>query len=93
MTTETRLLVYVEGRVQGVGYRYWTQAAARALGLRGWVRNLSDGRVEALLVGDAQQVQRMLAAMRRGPEYARVQRVTSRPVGQLDAGPGFRIRA
>ncbi|HEX3864747.1 MAG TPA: acylphosphatase [Stellaceae bacterium] len=60
------------GRVQGVGYRAWTVDTARRLGLRGWVRNRSDRRVEALVTGDDAAVAAMIVACRDGPFAAKV---------------------
>jgi acylphosphatase len=74
MTTRTVRLA-ISGRVQGVGYRYWTIATAQRLGLRGWVRNRADGSVEAVVAGDGASVERMIEACRRGPSQARVARV------------------
>ena len=65
----------VSGRVQGVGFRYFTQDTARREGVTGWVRNLPDGRVEALAEGDADAVMRLERALRIGPRGARVDRV------------------
>ena len=62
----------VEGDVQGVGFRYFTLRQALKLGIRGWVRNLPDGRVEALGAGAAEDLARFEAALRRGPDLARV---------------------
>lgn len=67
--------VIIHGRVQGVGYRAWTSAAARKLGLTGWVRNRSDGTVEAVFAGDAATVEHMIAACRKGPMLAKVQHI------------------
>lgn len=64
--------VAISGRVQGVGFRYWTEQAAQRLGLDGWVRNLHDGRVEALFAGSDEQVEAMLGACRDGPRLAAV---------------------
>lgn len=65
----------VSGRVQGVGFRYFTQAAAAREGLHGWVRNLPDGRVEAAAEGDADAIERFERALRHGPPGARVDRL------------------
>ncbi|WP_428680539.1 acylphosphatase [Reyranella sp.] len=87
MALQARLAI--TGRVQGVGYRDWAMAAAQRLGLSGWVRNRSDGSVEALVVGDDDAVGRMIEACRRGPTLARVDAVDVEPV-DLDVLPaGF----
>ena len=65
----------ISGRVQGVGFRYFTQDTARREGVTGWVRNLPDGGVEALVEGEAQAVTRGERALRTGPRGARVDRV------------------
>lgn len=62
----------ISGRVQGVGYRAFTFRHAQALHLDGWVRNLRDGNVEAVVSGSQQDVGRLLAELRRGPLAARV---------------------
>jgi acylphosphatase len=67
--------VTVTGRVQGVGYRAWVAHEASARQLEGWVRNVRDGSVEALLAGPADIVTDMIAACRRGPSLARVDAV------------------
>jgi acylphosphatase len=82
------VLVRVEGRVQGVWYRGWAVAEANRLGLAGWVRNRSDGSVEALLAGPVPAVDAMLEACWRGPPSARVSNVTVRPADMPDR-PGF----
>ncbi|HEX3952047.1 MAG TPA: acylphosphatase [Stellaceae bacterium] len=64
--------LHITGRVQGVGYRAWAVQTARQLGLRGWVRNLLDGSVEALAIGDDDAVAALIEACRRGPAAARV---------------------
>src|SRR5258708_21265527 len=73
--------VTIGGRVQGVGYRAWVEDRARAHGLEGWVRNLRDGSVEAVLAGPADAVAEMIALCRRGPSSARVDAVTEEPAG------------
>lgn len=69
----------IEGRVQGVFYRAWTAQEAQARALKGWVRNRSDGSVEAVFCGPATAVEEMVAACRQGPPKARVTRVTTEP--------------
>ena len=72
--TLTRHLV-ISGRVQGVGYRYYMQRKARELGIAGWVRNRSDGTVEAVVHGSPEQVNAIVAWARRGPPSAVVAEV------------------
>lgn len=76
--------VTVTGRVQGVGYRAWVADEASARHLEGWVRNIRDGSVEALLAGPVDVVAGMIAACRRGPSMARVDAVREE-VGNSDA--------
>ena len=64
--------VRIEGGVQGVGYRFWTERVADVLGLTGWVRNRRDGSVEALFCGPADRVADMLERCKQGPPSARV---------------------
>jgi len=70
-----RLEAVVRGRVQGVGFRYFAEAAAAREGLHGWVRNLPDGRVEAAAEGEAEAIERFERAIRHGPPGARVDAV------------------
>jgi len=65
--------VVVEGSVQGMGYREFTRRAALRLGVSGWVRNRSDGAVEALVRGSPAGVEALIAEMRRGPRFAVVE--------------------
>jgi len=82
----------IRGRVQGVGYRDWALRHAKALGLRGWVRNRRDGSVEALLIGAPVEVDRMIADCHRGPAMARVEAVSAEPEA-LAACDGFTRRS
>jgi acylphosphatase len=68
----------ITGRVQGVGFRAWTAHQAERRGLRGWVRNRRDGSVEALVIGEADAVEAMVEACRRGPSMAWVDGVERR---------------
>ena len=76
--------VAVSGRVQSVGYRAWVADEASARNLEGWVRNVRDGSVEALLAGPADVVAAMIAVCGRGPSMARVDAVRAE-VGNPDA--------
>jgi acylphosphatase len=82
--------VEIEGRVQGVAYRDWTQRAAHSLGLAGWVRNRRDGSVEAVFHGPAEAVDRMVALCREGPPAARVAEVRALPFSG-DPPTSFRV--
>ncbi|MCJ2082899.1 acylphosphatase [Methylobacterium sp. J-090] len=68
----------IHGRVQGVGYRFWTKGEAERLGLSGHVRNRPDGTVAAAFSGEADAIAAMLAACRQGPPGARVTDVVER---------------
>jgi acylphosphatase len=83
--------VRIEGRVQGVNYRAWTQETAMSLGLAGWVRNCRGGAVEALFAGVAGAVETMLERCRKGPLAARVAAVTIEQEGG-EAPIGFEIK-
>ncbi len=74
----TRAHVFISGHVQGVYFRAETRNLARRLGLTGWVRNLWDGRVEAVFEGEPQTVERMIQWCWRGPEGAAVENVEVR---------------
>jgi acylphosphatase len=78
----------IEGRVQGVGYRFWLDREARRRGLTGWVRNRYDGSVEALLNGDDSSVEAVIDACRRGPRMAMVERIERRDA-ENDGSVGF----
>ncbi|HEY9859484.1 MAG TPA: acylphosphatase [Candidatus Obscuribacterales bacterium] len=74
-TNPTRAHVLVSGRVQGVGYRMSTCRAAETLGINGWVKNLSDGRVEAVFEGSPELLEEMIRWCHKGPRMAIVQKV------------------
>ena len=74
--------------MQGVGFRFFADEAARVEGLSGWVRNLPDGRVEALAEGDREAVERFERQLARGPRGARVDRLDA-----SDEPPDGRIRS
>lgn len=82
----------MRGRVQGVGYRWFTRDAASARGVTGWVRNRRNGTVEAELHGSDANVQAVLDSMAQGPPGAQVDEVTVTGVS-ASAARGFEIRA
>lgn len=90
--TEVRTVhVGIGGRVQGVGYRAWTERVAAELGLSGWVRNRRDGSVEAVFQGPDDAVTDMLTRCERGPEAAAVRRVEILGEG-VGVFRGFEVR-
>jgi len=84
-------IVQVSGRVQGVGFRMWALSEARRLQIRGWVRNLPDGRVEAFLVGTPSMLDKMLENLYRGPPLARVTDVQRRRIDPPQDVQGFNV--
>lgn len=83
--------IYVSGKVQGVGYRDWLIRRAQEMGVIGWVRNLRDGRVEVLAMGDDATLARLAELCRSGPSQARVEAVDAQP-DQGQAVKGFTKR-
>ena len=82
----------ISGRVQGVGFRYFTQDAARREGLLGFVRNNDDGTVEAVAEGESEALERFERAIRRGPSRSRVEHVTIDEVEPMVSTNSFEIR-
>lgn len=84
--------IRVSGRVQGVGYRAGLLAQARALGLKGWVRNRADASVEAVVHGEPDAVDAIVAWARHGPPAARVSHVQVSPATEEGLAPRFEVR-
>lgn len=83
----------VSGRVQGVGFRWWVARRATELGLRGWVRNLADGRVEVAALGSRASMDAMEGFLGRGPRLAHVEHVEKGDSPhQVDTIKSFEIR-
>lgn len=80
----------VHGRVQGVGYRYFVERAARQLGLTGYARNLDDGRVEVYAAGPPDKIAQLAGLLRVGPRWADVRGVAEQEAG-LEDRSGFEI--
>ena len=83
---------FVSGRVQGVGFRYFVMRQAEAMQVRGYVRNLRDGRVEFLLQGDADAVAGLVEIIRAGPSHARVSDVITEELESAAFEQKFVIR-
>jgi len=71
----TQAHVFISGSVQGVGYRQFVRSNARKLGLTGWVRNTEDGGVEAVLQGEQDVIEQLIALCRKGPFLAEVKQI------------------
>ena len=82
----------ITGRVQGVGFRYFTFRVARELGLAGWARNLDDGRVEVLAIGPARKLGQLEGELRLGPQRAEVRSVEVDDAPENGKIEGFHIR-
>ena len=90
--TPARAHLFIRGRVQGVFYRAFTRGVADELGLNGWVRNLFDGRVEALFEGDRQKVEEAIQRCSKGPPGAKVDDVEMRWEEYQGESKDFNIR-
>lgn len=83
---------YVSGYVQGVGYRFFAERAAGKLGVRGFVKNLRDGRVEVYAIGSQQQLHALRAELKRGPSAGTVESVAEDDADLLkEFADGFSI--
>jgi acylphosphatase len=82
----------VRGRVQGVGFRYFVLQKAQGLGLKGWVRNLPDGRVEVEVVGDEDAVDEMEQVLWKGPHFSNVEDVSCRRLDEPRDYDDFQVR-
>lgn len=90
--TQRSVMVAITGRVQGVGFRAWTQRQAMARGLSGSVCNRRNGSVEAVLSGDSDAVEAMIAVLSTGPYGARVEAVDVSEYPDHPSGP-FKVSA
>ena len=75
----------IQGRVQGVGFRWYVQREAIELELRGWVRNTEDGDVEVMAAGEPRDLSELRASLRRGPRGARVDRIVEHNLAETEA--------
>lgn len=86
-----RAHIFVSGRVQGVFFRDHTQRWASSLSLTGWVRNIRDGRVEALVEGDKEKIEELITRLEEGPPSAQVDKVEVSWAGYKGEFKDFRI--
>jgi acylphosphatase len=89
---KARAHLLIDGRVQGVFFRAFTRDVARSLGLDGWVRNLHDGRVEAIFEGDKALIEKAIQQCYQGPPYARVSDIDITWEDRLEGLTGFSVR-
>lgn len=88
-----RVWIRVSGRVQGVGYRFFAEDAAQALGITGWVQNQFDGSVELEAQGEGPAVEAFARALRDGPQLAYVADLQIHPMLLVTGEPGFDVRS
>jgi acylphosphatase len=83
----------IQGRVQGVGFRWYVQREASQLNLRGWVRNTEEGEVEVMACGETADLAELRASLRRGPRGGRVDRLVEHQLAETEAADlsAFRI--
>ena len=81
-----------EGRVQGVGFRFFVRTSAKSLGVTGWVKNMSDGSVTMELQGEAAVVERLIAKIKRGNDWIKVTNFTEDNLPVVEGENKFAIR-
>ena len=81
----------ISGKVQGVGFRYWMQNLAINNNISGWVKNRSSGDVEALIIGQEKEVQKLIKQCKIGPSSARIQNIQVNDYNQYYSEKGFNI--
>ncbi len=82
---------FISGRVQGVSFRYYTYREAKRLGVTGWVRNLTDGRVEVFACGESATIAQLQQWLLRGSPAAQVDKVECQPANTLSIFTEFKI--
>ncbi len=92
MLNKTQVKVIVSGRVQGVFFRAHTQKTADSLGLKGYVKNLANGDVEAVFEGEKPALTQMIAWCKKGPAAARVDKIRSKEIPEITGFETFEIK-
>lgn len=86
-----RLHVYVSGRVQGVGFRAFIKRNAKELSLKGWVKNLPDGRVETIVEGKKGEIKRFIKILKEGSNRSRIEDIDIKKEDYKDSFSDFKI--
>ena len=84
-------LLIISGKVQGVGFRYWMQNLAINNNISGWVKNISSGDVEALIIGQEIEIQKLIKQCKIGPSSATIQKIQINDYNQNYSEKGFNI--
>ena len=92
LTNGVRKAGRAEGRVQGVGFRFFVQSNAKAMGVTGWVKNMSDGSVTMELQGEAAVVERLIAKIKHGNDWIQVTNFTENDLPLVEGENKFAIR-
>ncbi len=92
MGEEKAIYARIYGVVQGVGYRWFTKRVADELGIKGYVRNMDDGSVEVLAIGDEEKLAAFFEKLKEGPALSRVERIERREVEAKEPFQSFEIR-
>lgn len=92
MADKERKHVYLKGRVQGVGFRASARRKAKKLSVTGWIRNLFDGRVEAVVEGNQEKVNKMVNYLRNGPQFAQVEDIEIHNENYTGDFQNFRVK-
>lgn len=87
-----RIAGRAEGRVQGVGFRFFVQSNAKSLGITGWVKNMSDGSVTMELQGEGEIVERLIAKIKRGNDWIKVTNFEQETLPVVEGENKFAIR-
>lgn len=87
-----QLHIIVSGKVQGVGFRYYTQMRAAQYGVTGWVRNMDDGSVEIIAVGQPEDLQLFIESVREGNPFSKVNNMEIHTREKIDPYPSFKIK-
>lgn len=84
--------IFISGRVQGVGFRHFTRVNAEKLNISGWVKNLPDGRVEAVFDGEEENVRELIDRCKEGPKAGYVKSMEEKEIKEKGTSKGFEVR-